>query len=852
MEESQTGFNFSELEDEDNLPPGGEALAFHPVSTIATLDSFDISFEEDEDLPAGAENGDLPPESTAPAPVASADVLLSDDNDIDILALTAEPSSAETVVSGNAAADEEISAGRDAAVPVREELPPPPDDDAVVDSFLKVFKEKKSHSQSPRRSRSSDDFTATANSVTDVYAPDTSEATVVAEAATVASENAPFERSDAQPEIPTVRKHHPARREKSPSEQLQPETLSWLKRLRGMFGKFSDIGTWVHLWGRNPSEAGLSPHGGKNIRPAKEPPLAVTAKNPPQPAEDDVPSSDYSGDTEETGDRLAETGENTFTGDIADDTLATLIAPSVEPSGTTAAEKSAKDIFAEGLLNDGEDSAAYDEDFDILSSLDGVSTSEETLIEDVVEDPTAATRRTSPADEFGDEIGGEDFWKTAPDTASSPCEEGFVKITSKRESGKPKDNDGAWAKIERKPDHETTWHKITGVPGSSEIAPDDDWAIVSNSDLPKGADDWDLSVGKESGEDTMPSLTALFGAVPGKSGDANDEAEMAAENALDEEFDAIPETGNKSLDAVLAAAEVKKRPAESQPAGAEAGIFPNDGEFPKFDDGGGWDDFPADNLDDNNDWGDVPVAGGAEDDAFSAESPSSSALPAAEQREDVPGMTLPPVIANIWTKCHALLDTLKRKFAKSADDAGDAAGKQTAQQWQEAENQNEKSPVPPGEDEIIGLPETPVEEAGNWDAAEKAPAADDSPPAPEAESGGDDWASASQPLVPLDTGALNVSGDALLSADNPLDNLDGVFDANTQETGEEENASAEPPANRLKVFRETAKHWAKLAYDYLDERLHFQKNWWLMVDGLAIIILTVACAGFVAYYLYYA
>lgn len=45
--------------------------------------------------------------------------------------------------------------------------------------------------------------------------------------------------------------------------------------------------------------------------------------------------------------------------------------------------------------------------------------------------------------------------------------------------------------------------------------------------------------------------------------------------------------------------------------------------------------------------------------------------------------------------------------------------------------------------------------------------------------------------------------------------------------------------------------WALLCYNSLDHHIGFQENWWKIVDFLAVVILTMAAAAFLSYWLYY-
>lgn len=91
----------------------------------------------------------------------------------------------------------------------------------------------------------------------------------------------------------------------------------------------------------------------------------------------------------------------------------------------------------------------------------------------------------------------------------------------------------------------------------------------------------------------------------------------------------------------------------------------------------------------------------------------------------------------------------------------------------------------------------------------------------------------------------------VLSADNALTDIDGIFDINNlPEEAAGDNAVANS-ASQLNALVNGVKHWARLLYEYLDKIINFKKNWWLLVDGVSIIIMTVAFATITAYFLYY-
>ena len=96
-----------------------------------------------------------------------------------------------------------------------------------------------------------------------------------------------------------------------------------------------------------------------------------------------------------------------------------------------------------------------------------------------------------------------------------------------------------------------------------------------------------------------------------------------------------------------------------------------------------------------------------------------------------------------------------------------------------------------------------------------------------------------------------------------LNNLESEFDIGAEE---EDASGGEPGATttqreketfsgiggRLRQFQKKAQKWGLLLYKQLDKYIDFENNWWKLVDFLALIILTMAAAAFLSYFLYYA
>ncbi|MBP5233079.1 MAG: hypothetical protein J6333_06690, partial [Planctomycetes bacterium] len=161
------------------------------------------------------------------------------------------------------------------------------------------------------------------------------------------------------------------------------------------------------------------------------------------------------------------------------------------------------------------------------------------------------------------------------------------------------------------------------------------------------------------------------------------------------------------------------------------------------------------------------------------------------------------------------------------------------------------APLPPvDENVVIGVSPTnnaPVEApaAPGWDTVPTPPAAltdlDDILPTSDAAfSGADgDW-----PDTGSGPGGFTLSGDA---------NLDGL----TGLLGDDDFMAAAPEGNAAPdggwMSAAAIRTWGRLvnAYKAVDRIVDFRKNWWLLVDGVAVVIMTVSFAVILGYFLYH-
>lgn len=250
--DGQTGFNFAALEDDaPEEAPAPAPADYHPVSGVATLESFDIGFEADDDnaaasapLPSSAPPiaVDLPPappigmESPAPPLQPNPDDIVAR-----FLEVYKEKISAESFLDTEPLPPEPPSFppddANDSTVALPEEFT---ESDTVVTGAYRAHEERPPAGDSetlpiaddldrlPRRRRRASHMRETLIDQGDEPAP-------------VAMRPVPLyvEEDDGAPAAPAA----PA------PGGLLPSTLAWLRRLRGNYGRYKEIGVWPHLWG---------------------------------------------------------------------------------------------------------------------------------------------------------------------------------------------------------------------------------------------------------------------------------------------------------------------------------------------------------------------------------------------------------------------------------------------------------------------------------------------------------------------------------------------------------------------------------------------------------------------------
>jgi hypothetical protein len=142
-------------------------------------------------------------------------------------------------------------------------------------------------------------------------------------------------------------------------------------------------------------------------------------------------------------------------------------------------------------------------------------------------------------------------------------------------------------------------------------------------------------------------------------------------------------------------------------------------------------------------------------------------------------------------------------------------------------------------------------------AEEETIISEDEIPAP---ASADDWNMAGDldalaaPLENADNGGGEAAEGLVLPTTN-LDDVGGIF--GTSDTGEDDPPAAETPKTSAE-----AGDWQTKIYDYgaaklrtlykkIDKRVNFKKNWYLIVDGVALIMMAISGAIIAAYFLYY-
>ena len=70
-------------------------------------------------------------------------------------------------------------------------------------------------------------------------------------------------------------------------------------------------------------------------------------------------------------------------------------------------------------------------------------------------------------------------------------------------------------------------------------------------------------------------------------------------------------------------------------------------------------------------------------------------------------------------------------------------------------------------------------------------------------------------------------------------------------TEEEDNTDYSGVLGKFRRIRKIIFKWTRLIYKYFDSIIDFEKNWWKVVDFLAVVMLMVALAMVVAYYIWH-
>ena len=73
----------------------------------------------------------------------------------------------------------------------------------------------------------------------------------------------------------------------------------------------------------------------------------------------------------------------------------------------------------------------------------------------------------------------------------------------------------------------------------------------------------------------------------------------------------------------------------------------------------------------------------------------------------------------------------------------------------------------------------------------------------------------------------------------------------SKKTEEEDNTDYSGILGKFRRIRKIIFKWARLIYKYFDSIIDFEKNWWKVVDFLAVVMLMVALAMVVAYYIWH-
>lgn len=147
---------------------------------------------------------------------------------------------------------------------------------------------------------------------------------------------------------------------------------------------------------------------------------------------------------------------------------------------------------------------------------------------------------------------------------------------------------------------------------------------------------------------------------------------------------------------------------------------------------------------------------------------------------------------------------------------------------------------------------------GDSGAKSQTPPADDwgAPADPEAEAQPEaDPNLPPEDILPEEDLSFSTADMLMQDSELGLSNLEDEFDLSVDgeaETPDDIPSAAAGPTSAMQALKKLGKKWSLLCYRSLDHYVGFQDNWWKLVDFLALIILTMAAAAFLSYWLYYA
>ncbi len=79
----------------------------------------------------------------------------------------------------------------------------------------------------------------------------------------------------------------------------------------------------------------------------------------------------------------------------------------------------------------------------------------------------------------------------------------------------------------------------------------------------------------------------------------------------------------------------------------------------------------------------------------------------------------------------------------------------------------------------------------------------------------------------------------------------GEASKNSKETEEEEDVDYSGVLGKFRRIKRILYKWSKLIYKYFDSKIDFEKNWWKVIDFIAVVVLITAFAMVLAYYLWH-